>query len=264
MGIPARTSRLSLVLVMLVSAVYATAVGAEGGGLRPATGAAQVGAARAGAEQAPVRPVPTARPARVAVPVPTSVPTPRVAPTSTVFARVGGIQLVHPAALVERIGFHQASDVNSLGLTSAASAIRARVLPSRRRATAPRSAADIVVHPQSEIFAPVSGVVKRAGNYRLYCKTPDSFAVISPDGHPELEVKLLHISGLRVRPGDRVVAGTSLLAKRPTKLPFGSQVDAYTARRPAWPHVHMEVTRLTEPSATPVAGPSTLAFGRCG
>jgi hypothetical protein len=258
MGILARTSRLLLVLVMLLSAVYATAAGAQGGALTPAAG----GGARAA--QASPGPVPTARATQVVVPLPTPVPTPAVAPTSAVFARVGGVPLVHPAARVERIGFHQASDVNSLGLTPATTAVRARVLPSRHRPTPSHSAADIVVHPQSEIFAPVSGIVKRAGNYRLYCKTPDSFAVISPAGHPELEIKLLHISGLRVRPGDRVVAGKTLLAKRPTKLPFGSQVDAYSSHRPAWPHVHMEATRLTEPSATPVAGPSTLAFGRCG
>jgi hypothetical protein len=180
-----------------------------------------------------------------------------------VFARVGGVALVHPAKRVERVGFHQASDVKSLNLTPATSAIRPKVLPSRHRPTPRYTAADVVVDPRSEILSPVSGIVKRAGEYSLYCKYSDAFAVISPDGHPELEVKILHMSGRRVRPGDRVVAGITLLAMRPTKFPFGSQVDAFTAA-PAWPHVHIEVTRLDVPSATPVTGPSTLAFSQCG
>ncbi len=261
MGIPAHVSRLLLVLVMLLSAVYATATGAEGDGLRPAAD----GATAVRAAASPAEPIPTARPTRIVVALPRPASTPALGdPLSTVFAQVRGVRLVHPAVRVELVGFHQASDVNSVGLVAAPTAVRPKVMASRHRPTASRSAADIVVHPQSEIRAPVSGIVKRAGNYKLYCKTPDSFAVISPDGHPELEVKLLHISGLRVRPGDRVLAGRTLLARRPTKLPFGSQVDAFSSARPAWPHVHMEVTRLAEPSATPVAGPSTLAFGQCG
>jgi hypothetical protein len=83
--------------------------------------------------------------------------------------------------------------------------------------------------------------------------------VISPDGHPELEVKVLHITGLRVRPGDRVVAGKTKLAQHATRFPFSSEVDAFTAR-PAWPHVHIEVTKLAVPSAAPQPGKS-LTFG---
>jgi murein DD-endopeptidase MepM/ murein hydrolase activator NlpD len=180
-----------------------------------------------------------------------------------VFARVGGVALVLPAERVERVAFHQASDIASLNLTPAGAAVRPKVLPSRHRPTSRHTAVDIVVDPRSEIRAPVTGIVKRAGEYSLYCKYQDAFAVISPDGHPELEVKMLHISGRRVRAGDRVVAGVTLLAKRSTKFAFGSQVDAFTAA-PAWPHVHMEVTRLDVPSATPVTGPSTLAFSQCG
>jgi hypothetical protein len=51
---------------------------------------------------------------------------------------------------------------------------------------------------------------------------------------------VLHMTGLRVRPGDRVVAGETVLADRAHKLPFESQVDEITAE-PAWPHVHVEV-----------------------
>jgi len=183
------------------------------------------------------------------------VPPRAVARPPTPFATVDGVALVHPADRVERVGFHQASDVATLDLEVLGSAIRPKVLPSRSRPTSARSAVDIVVDPRSEIRAPVSGIVKRAGGYRLYCKYPDGFVVISPDGHPELEVKALHISGVRVRPGDRVVAGKTLLAKHATRFPFRSQVDAFTAD-PAWPHVHMEVTQLDVPDARPQFGKS--------
>jgi hypothetical protein len=100
--------------------------------------------------------------------------------------------------------------------------------------------------------------VKRAGSYHLYCKYPDSFAVISPKGHPELEVKMLHITGLHVRVGDRVVQGKTVIASHATHFPFVSEVDVYTLHK--WPHVHIEVTPLAVPSAKPQPGVG-LAFG---
>ncbi len=179
---------------------------------------------------------------------------------SVAFAKVKGVPLLHPSDRVERVGFHQASDVANVNMTPVGSAVRGKLLPSRHRPTSRHTAADIVVDPRSKLRAPVSGIVKRAGRYRLYCRHPDAFVVISPDGHPELEVKILHITGVRVRPGDRVEAGKTPLAWRATRFPFGSQIDAFTAK-PAWPHVHLEVTRLAVPSAEPVLGRSKLAFG---
>ena len=131
-------------------------------------------------------------------------------------------------------------------------------MPSRGRGTPRHSAADISIAPTAGVYAPVSGIVKRAKAYHLYCKYADSFVAISPVGHPELEVKMLHISGLRVRPGDRVVRGKTILALHATKFPFTSQVESFGSR--GWPHVHIEVTRLAVPSAKPQPGKG-LAFG---
>ena len=158
----------------------------------------------------------------------------------TPFATVAGITLVHPAARIERVGFHQSNHEGARQLDPAASAVGAITLDARDRLTGDRTAADIVVDPTSEVRAPVTGTVKRAGGYTLYCRYSDDFVVIAPDAAPEWEVKLLHISGVAVRAGDRVVAGETLLAPRATPLPFASQVDDHTAD-PAWPHVHVEV-----------------------
>jgi hypothetical protein len=60
-------------------------------------------------------------------------------------------------------------------------------------------------------------------------------------------VKILHIDGVQVARGDRVVAGETVVAARPTLLPFPSQVDELATAKPPWPHVHIEVVDPTLP-----------------
>ena len=168
-------------------------------------------------------------------------------PGATPFGIVGDQRLVHPAAVVERIGFHESNHEGARDITIAHWASGPLVLSSRGRLAGPRSAADIVVQPDIPIVSPVTGTVLRAGTYILYCHHSDDFVVIRPDRHAELEVKLLHIDGVRVAPGDRVVAGETVLAPRATVLPFTSQVDRHTAT-PSWPHVHLEVIDPTIPN----------------
>ena len=163
------------------------------------------------------------------------------------FATVGGVTLRHPASLVERIGFHQANHDGARQLDPSPTAVKPFTMASRGRGTALRSAADVVVDPAEVIRAPVSGRVTRAGNYTLYCRYTDGFAVIEPDDRPGYEVKLLHINGVRVRRGDRVTAGETVVASRATVLPLLSQVDDVASADPPWPHVHIEVIDLAIP-----------------
>ena len=157
------------------------------------------------------------------------------------FATAGPLTLTHPAAQVERIGFHQSNHDGARQLSALPSAVAATMLEDRDRDTGGAGAADVVVHPQTEIRAPVTGRVKRAGTYVLYCKHSDDYVVIEPDDRPGWEVKILHIDGVRVRAGNRVVAGQTVLAPRATQLPFESQIDEVRTAEPAWPHVHIEV-----------------------
>lgn len=156
------------------------------------------------------------------------------------FAAAGAVGLVHPAAVVERIGFHQSNHEGAREQAVAATAAGPVLLPDRGRLSSRHSSADVVVAPDTEVRAPVTGTVLRSGTYVLYCRYSDDYAVIAPDAQPAWEVKVLHIDGVQVQPGDRVVAGVTVLAPRATVLPFTSQVDAHTAD-PAWPHVHLEV-----------------------
>ena len=163
------------------------------------------------------------------------------------YARVGDVVLHHPGGVVELIGFHQSNHEGAQPQESVDGSARAMELASRGRGSSSRSAADIVTRPGTEIRAVVTGVVDRASAYTLYCDVLDEYLVIVPDGAPDLEVKLLHVVGLRVAPGDRVVAGVTPVADGVHTLPFASQVDDETGN-PSWGHVHVEVVDTRIPN----------------
>lgn len=156
------------------------------------------------------------------------------------FATVGGVDLYLPSRDVEMVGFHQSNHDGARQLAPFDTATPMLTLPSRGRGTGSRTAADIVASPDQAITAPVTGTVKRAGSYRLYCDYYDHYLVVEPDAHPGWEVKLLHFTGLQVAAGDRVTARETVIGTGPRKLPFESQVDEYSHPRD-WPHVHLEV-----------------------
>ena len=219
----------------------------------PADGSTTAPTTAAPPPTAPAEPAAAEPATTVPPPIETTVPTtappppPPPPPPRTVheqawspFAMVEGVVLHHPSARVETVAFHESNHDGARDLQPLATAVRPIILETRERGTGPRTAADVVADPDTEIRAPVTGRVKRAGTYVLYCKHRDSYAVIEPDARPGWEVKVLHIDGVLVQAGDQVVAGETLVAPRPTQLPFESQVDEVTGE-PAWPHVHIEV-----------------------
>lgn len=177
------------------------------------------------------------------------VPAPRIVTAQAwlPYGTVGGITLHHPSARVERVGFHESNDDGAQFQEPLPTAVLPTTLESRERDTNPHGAADIVMDPEVEVRAPVTGTVVRGGTYVLYCEYSDDFVVIDPDERPGWEVKVLHIDGLQVATGDRVVAGQTVIARRPTPLPFASQVDDLRTADPAWPHAHIEVVDPTIP-----------------
>lgn len=188
------------------------------------------------------RPLDQALGATAQAPPTTAAPTRSVSePVGAPFAFVEDVVLVHPADRVERVAFHQSNHEGARPMVAAPSAVRPTVLESRERLSAPTSAADLVVDPAATIRAPVTGTVKRAGTYNLYCKLMDDYVVIAPDARPGWEVKVLHVQQESVSPGQRVEAGVTPIAAHATPLPFESQVDRVRTADPAWPHVHIEV-----------------------
>lgn len=159
-----------------------------------------------------------------------------------------------PAAIVELIGFHEASHPGAQGIDVTATGVPSMVLGSRGRGTPARSAADIVVPPGEPLRAPVTGTVVSARSYVLYCDYQDSLVYIEPDGLPGWQVRLFHVQGTLPAVGDRVISGETIVATGGANpLPFESQVDAFTAE-PSWPHVHLEVVDTNVPDDRPPGG----------
>lgn len=161
--------------------------------------------------------------------------------------------LTLPADRVEYIGFHESGHDGARQITPFEGAPRYFTMESRGRGTGSRSAADIVVAPDAEIRAPVSGTVVRAGTYTLYCDHSDHFLVIDPVDNPGWEVKIFHFEGLQVGVGDVVEAGVTLIGTGPRVLPFESQIDEFTAE-PSNPHVHVEVVDPSIPDRPGTTG----------
>ncbi|MBW3663795.1 MAG: M23 family metallopeptidase [Actinobacteria bacterium] len=183
----------------------------------------------------------------------------RKAAPPPVFAVVHGQELLLPARKAIIVGFHEASypvafpmapvgnllvddNVGKFNVVPAvavpAAAPNYVIMSSRGRPHAATSAVDIVPADGEPVLSPVTGTVVRAEAYDLYGKYPDNRVEIVPDGRPDLTVTMLHVWKLRVKPGERVIAGESAIAKAATKFPFNSHVDVYAGGHP--PHVHIE------------------------
>lgn len=174
------------------------------------------------------------------------------------FATSSGVTVHYPSARVERIGFHQSNHEGAQQIDPLGDAMGPVTMATRDRLSGDRTAADVVSDPELEVRAPVTGTVVAANSYVLYCNYTDELVFIEPDEQPGWRIKVLHVVGVQVAPGDRVVAGQSVIALHPHQLPFGSQVDEYATVTPAWPHVHIEVVDLSIPDV-----PNPGSGGNC-
>ena len=173
-----------------------------------------------------------------------------------VLATVAGQEIVLPRA-VRKIGFHESGNPAALAMSPVGrleenlNAGRVSlpavngdrdggyiVLPTRHRDGGPTTAVDLSMRENEPVTSPVTGEVTAANDYTLYGTTRDTIVEIVPDRRPELRVRMMHVEGVGVQPGDRVEAGRTLVAARSRSLPFSSQIDRYAG---AHPHVHLEV-----------------------
>lgn len=116
----------------------------------------------------------------------------------------------------------------------------------RNRPGKPDTAVDIGADPGSAVYSPVTGTVVKVKRYKLYNQWNDYELHIQPDGRPELDLVMIHIDDVTVRPGDRVVAGISQLAVvRKLAKAVGPQLRSYT--RNGGHHTHLQVNDATDP-----------------
>ncbi|MEO8323029.1 MAG: hypothetical protein ABI571_02705 [Actinomycetota bacterium] len=165
-----------------------------------------------------------------------------------VMADVAGLLVYRPARRIEGVGYHE-----SLFSTAAAMVPRGAgyaVMSSRGRGTPATSAGDVVMTSSEKALAPVSGRVVSVTPYRLYCGSENDVRIlIKPRGHPGVRVMVLHVTGVRVRPGQRVSYAYTVLGTARSFVSFTDQVDRYFPG--GYPHVHVEVEK---PAASPLPG----------
>lgn len=113
------------------------------------------------------------------------------------------------------------------------------LMNTRGRGQAPTSAVDVPVIDQAEIKSPVSGRVTLVKTYMLYGKLEDNHVEIEPEGIPGVRVVMIHIKNVRVKEGDQVKAGRTVIAEPRTLTRIGSQIDRYLPK--PYLHVHIQV-----------------------
>lgn len=99
---------------------------------------------------------------------------------------------------------------------------------------------------RATVYAPVSGTVVKVKEYDLYGDPacPDVQVHIQPEGHPELDVVLIHLENEIVREGDIVVGGETPIAMiRDVYAYVGDemQLKGYTAEEDNGNHTHIQV-----------------------
>ncbi|HYH28081.1 MAG TPA: hypothetical protein VEA19_04785 [Actinomycetota bacterium] len=172
-----------------------------------------------------------------------------------VFATADGVEVRLVSAETIAVAFHEASRKRAMAMTPHGVCVVCRnrgkfrpppggsrelpylVLDSRGRRFAATSAVDLVLPEGSVVRAPVSGVVTGYKRYRLYDRYPDARVAIRPDGHPDREVVMIHLAGVRLQRGQRVEASVTEIGSV-RRFPFESHVERYAGRHP---HVHLEV-----------------------
>lgn len=178
------------------------------------------------------------------------------APDQLDLGTAGTVRLLVPAVDALLVSFHEAAFPEALEVVpsgalvgnenasrfaapSDTGGVPYHVQVSRGRANAPTSAVDVVLDEDTPVLSPVSGVVAEVRPYSLYGRYDDVRLELHPDTAPGMAVVLIHLRGVQVATGQRVVAG-QLIADGARRFPFDAVVDRATA--PAkHGHVHLEV-----------------------
>lgn len=198
------------------------------------------------------------------VPTSSAIPTASAVATTGTFARMAGSKLdIHfpagPKKLVA-VGFHQADNrkavrfVPQLKCYGRGKAAKTKALikkgrfklfqqPLRGRGSSNFSAADCAMPRKTTVVAPVSGIVTNVRSYKLCGYVSDLRLEIKPDAAPRLRVVMIHITGVKVKRGQRVVGGVTPVAVV-RRLPFVSTINRFVPVKPV-DHVHIQVNKDT-------------------
>ena len=100
------------------------------------------------------------------------------------------------------------------------------------------------------VYAPVTGKVVLVKQYKLYDEIDDYRIHIQPEGRPDLDVVLIHLTDVTVKPGDHVIAGVTPMAKIRDIFQYldeSLQLKNYTAVNDNGNHTHIQVNNANHP-----------------
>ena len=102
---------------------------------------------------------------------------------------------------------------------------------------------DVGAKAGTTVYAPVTGTVVKVTNYDLYGYVPDVKIQIQPEGHPELDVVVLHQYDPQVKAGDKVEGGVTPISsvRDIAKDLTDVQLGFFTAADDPGNHSHVEV-----------------------
>ena len=102
---------------------------------------------------------------------------------------------------------------------------------------------DVGALPGTIVRSPVTGTVVLLKDYKLYGEVDDIEIHIQPDGHPDLDVVLIHTTDPLVKAGDRVQAGVTEIShvRDIAKDLTDVQLAFYTPDGDAGNHTHVQV-----------------------
>lgn len=115
--------------------------------------------------------------------------------------------------------------------------------------TAMDTSLDVGAKAGSTVYAPVTGTVVLVKDYDLYGYVPDIEVHIQPEGHPELDLVMIHQSDTKVKKGDKVAGGVTPvssvrdIAKDLTDI----QLSFFTAEDDPGNHSHIQVNNADSP-----------------
>lgn len=174
------------------------------------------------------------------------------------------LDLYAPYKKIRGIGYHESSHTRAYSLTPIGQCIRNDnawdvdvpldsqaelptyyIMESRGEYAAGTTVADIAMDPGTQVLAPVSGTVVKIESKVIYDEYQDLQIEVIPDGLPNVRVAFLHIDQIRIKVGEKITQGKTVMGiPRDWRPFFASELDDYV--KPPMPHVHIQVNRPEE------------------
>ncbi len=176
------------------------------------------------------------------------------------------LYLYAPYMNIRGIGYHESSHTRAYSMTPIGQCVRNDnawdtdvsldsqaklptyyIMESRGEYAYGTTVADIAMDPGTPVLAPVSGTVSKIESKVIYDEYEDLQIEVVPDGLPNVRVAFLHIDQIKVKPGDKLTQGKTVMGiPRDWRPYFASELDDYI--KPPMPHVHVQVN-TPEPGA---------------